>query len=162
MAFSTELTDWFEILKKEYKSWHDYVLKNIKALHQSTFLQYLKDQNMKGVEEMIASFLHNLLHLSDHSAGPLNQSQLHEGISSLTLKEILSLYELAYGLAYKQEEFRSIDWEKIISGFQRFKLVIQIVDSQPMIAVSELECWISQLVKNLSITITSPVCINQH
>ena len=62
---------------------------------------------MERVEEMIAFLLHGLLHLSDHSAGPLDQSQFHEGISNLTSEEILSLYKLACGLA--MPDFRSID-----------------------------------------------------
>ena len=120
---------------------------------------------MEGVEEMIASLLHGLLYLSEDFAGPLDQSQLHEGISSLTPEEILSLYGLAGGLACEhrmpgQEEFRSIDWEKIISGFQRSRLNVQFVDCRPRaIAVPDL---VSRLVKYLPITITSPVCINQH
>ena len=112
MTFFTELTDQLEILKKEYKNWHDYILKNIKAFHQSTLSQHFKDQNMKKVKEMIVSLLHSLLHLSDHSAGPLNQSQLHEGIFNLTSEEILLLYKLACELV--MPDFRSIDWEKII------------------------------------------------
>ena len=66
---------------------------------------------MKEMKEMIVSFLHSLLYLSEDFAGPLDQSQLHEGISSLTPEDILSLYKLACGLACEpgQEEFRSID-----------------------------------------------------
>ena len=161
LIFSTELMNQLGILKKEYKSWHDHVLKNIKALHQSTLLQYFKDQNMKGVKEMIAFFLHSLLHLSDHSAGSLNQSQFHEGISNLTPEKILSLYELTCGLA--MPGFRSIDWEKVIWDFQGFRLSIQFIDHWSMIiAIPKFKCLISQLVKYLPITITSPVCINQH
>ena len=115
---------------------------------------------MEGVKEMIVSLLHGLLHLSDHSAGPLDQSQLHEGISNLTPEEILSLYGLACGLA--MPGLRSIDWEKVIQGFQSSRLVVQVVGSWSTIAVPELECQVSWLVKNLPITITSPVCINQH
>ena len=115
---------------------------------------------MKKVEEMITSLLHSLLHLSDHSAGSLNQSQLHEGISNLMSEEILLLYRLACELA--MPGLRSIDWEKVIQGFQSSRLVVQVVGSWPMIAVPELECWVSWFVKNLSITITSLVCINQH
>ena len=120
---------------------------------------------MKEVKEMIASLLHSLLHFSDHSADSLNQFQLHENISDHMPEEILSLYGLACGLACEhrmpgQEEFRSIDWEKIVRGFQGSRLSVQVVDRRPtVIAVPDL---VSRLVKYLPITITSPVCINQH
>ena len=66
---------------------------------------------MKKVKKMIAFLLHDLLYLSEDVAGPLNQSQFHEGISNLTPENILLLYRLACELAYKpdQEEFRSIN-----------------------------------------------------
>ena len=72
---------------------------------------------MKRVEEMIISLLHSLLYLSEDFADSLNQSQLHRGISSLTSENVLSLYRLACELTSDQEEFRSINSEKIISSF---------------------------------------------
>ena len=62
---------------------------------------------MEEVKEMIVFLLHSLLHLSDHSADPLDQSQFHEGIFNLTSEEILLLYRFVCGFA--MPGFRSID-----------------------------------------------------
>ena len=116
---------------------------------------------MERMEEMIVSLFYDLLHLSDHSAGSLNQSQLHESISNLISEEILSLYELACELI--MPDLRSIDWEKVIQGFQGSRFSVQFVDCWSMIiAVPEFKCLILWLVKYLPITITSSVYINQH
>ena len=67
---------------------------------------------MKGMKEIIISFFHGLLYLSEDFADSLNQSQLHKGISSLISEDILSLYEFACELASNQEEFRLIDLKR--------------------------------------------------
>ena len=66
---------------------------------------------------MIVFLLYDLLYLSEDFAGSLNQSQLHGGISSLTSENVLSFYRLACEFTSGQEEFRSINLEKIISDF---------------------------------------------